>query len=163
MKTIYLLFCLISFASFAQSVEEITKRISEINEVQFYGQAGEYTNFKNYKNLLENATNQELLKLLDNDNSVVVCYSSLALIHKDYSDLKLVFDKVSIVNEYVDVLSGCTISNELPAEFFYFIYIEEMRSRKLNVDDSLIKYMHSKLIDLDISDYLKNLISPSKN
>jgi hypothetical protein len=118
----------------SQDLNVIINRIANINEVQFEGQSGKYQNFKNFELLKKKSNIAQLLKLIDNKNSVVVCYSSFALIDKNYNQIEKIFTKLLVENKKVTTLGGCLIDEEeLPALFYeYFTFESKLPENKKN-------------------------------
>lgn len=128
-----------------------------IPEVQFMGQFGDFPNYKNYKALKSKATVAELLDLLNHKNSVVACYSSLALLENEYGDLKYVFDKLIRFNIPVTTIDGCLYDFELPARLFYFQYKSMEKA-----DDNFMNYMVSVLDNLETSEAYDTIVHPKE-
>ena len=109
----------------SQDLNVIINRIAKINEVQFEGQSGKYQNIKNFELLKKKSNITQLLKLIENKNSVVVCYSSFALIDKNYNQIEKIFTKLLVENKKVTTLGGCLIDEEeLPALFYEYFTFE---------------------------------------
>lgn len=125
-------------------LKDIVSRIEAINEVQskHIGYAGvESDNYKNFLDLKRIATVNDLVRLTDNKNSVVVCYSAMALADKSYFDLKTIFVKFLNKDIKVSTFSGCIKSEDPISSKLYHQYWN-------NVEDNL-KANDKILIQLD--------------
>lgn len=136
MRKILILLLIFTFVNGlrSQDLNIIVNRIAKINEVQFYGQSGKYPNFKNFELLKEKSNIAQLLKLTEHKNSVVACYSSFALIDKNYNQIEKIFTKLLVENKKVTTLGGCLMfEEELPALFYeYFTFESKLPENKKN-------------------------------
>ena len=125
-------------------LKDIVSRIEAVNEVQsaHVGEAGvESYNYNNFLDLKKVATVNELVQLTDNKNSVVACYSAMALADKSYFDLKTIFIKFLDKDRQVSTFSGCIKSQDPISSELYHQYWN-------NVDDNS-KAKDKVLIQLD--------------
>jgi hypothetical protein len=133
--TLTLLLILISTNKLrSQNLNAIVNNIAKINEVQFYGQSGKYENFENFELLKKKSNITQLLKLIEHKNSVVACYSSFALIDKNYNQIHEIFTKLLLDNKKVTTLGGCIeAEDEISALFYeYFISLNKLSENEKN-------------------------------
>lgn len=111
------------FKEIPLKLKYIVSRIEAINEVQsaHVGAAGiESDNYKNFIDLEKAATINDLVQLTDNKNSVVACYSAMALADKSYFNLKTIFVKFLNKDRQVSTFSGCIKStNPISSELYH--------------------------------------------
>ncbi|MCT2561558.1 hypothetical protein [Chryseobacterium herbae] len=160
-----------------QHLRKIIKDISSLNiyETEQGGKGATDTpaNFKNFKKLYKAASEQELLSLTDNKNSVVAVYAAIALSEKDNKYTVPVFQKMLSRKGIVHIQNGCILSDDHPAEPVYWTQYYKLKPEELNSDpglkqlDSMILFMpnSSELIlttalrNRTYSDGLKNQIA----
>lgn len=129
------------FAS-GQTVDDIVKKIASVNELQdkHIGFAGsESEQYKNFELLKSKADIDELLKLIDNKNSVVACYAAFALVDKSYNDLSSIYLKFLNNDKEIATFSGCIKSNDKISSEFYHHYWNSVNENERENDKQLFK------------------------
>ena len=150
-KLVATLFLTLSIASvhgqIQQDLSGILNKIKAINEVQYehVGFGGTPSdNFKNYLDLKSKATTTQLIKLTDDNNAVVACYASWALIDNSFNDLPSILIKFLNKDKNVSTFSGCIKSSDPLSSEFYHRYWnsvnEKATDKTLFTLDSLILY-----------------------
>ncbi|SFN09050.1 hypothetical protein SAMN05421594_0954 [Chryseobacterium oleae] len=134
-----------------QHLRKIVKDISSLNiyETEQGGKGATDTpaNFRNFKKLYKAASEQELLALTDNKNSVLAVYASIGLSEKDNQYTIPVFQKMLNRRGTVHIQNGCILSNDHPAEPVYWAQYYKLKPEELNSDqdlkqlDSMILFM----------------------
>ncbi len=121
-------------------LEIIVKEIEKENVLNYksVGIAGVVTNqYLNFETLKKTATNEELLQILKNKNTVVKGYASWALADKKYQKLSDILDEFISNNYQVENQNGCIVSINSLAEIFYQRINYQYVYNKLNKEDSL--------------------------
>ncbi|REC73754.1 hypothetical protein DRF60_18830 [Chryseobacterium elymi] len=148
-----------------QRLRKIVKDISSLNiyETEQGGKGAIDTpaNFKNFKKLYKAASEQELLLLTDNKNSVVAVYASVGLSEKNNKYTVPVFQKILNRKGIIHIQNGCILSNDHPAEPVYWKQYYKLKPEELNSDpnlkqlDSMVLFM-SNSSDLILTTALRN-------
>jgi hypothetical protein len=133
----------VQFKETSIKLKYIVSKIEAVNEVQsaHVGFAGvESDNYKNFLDLKKVATVNDLVQLTDNKNSVVACYSAMALADKSYLDLKTIFVKFLDKDRQVITLSGCIISEGPISSELYHQYWSSINDNAKAKDKILIQF-----------------------
>jgi hypothetical protein len=126
MKNFLLIFLIfLSTNSCSQNLDGLICDISDSNIVEYEhvgigGWIGQ--NYRNFEELSKKANINQLKELLNHENPVVTCYSSWALIEKEYENLPEIFQILIEDNREVKTHSGCIISRDNLASEFYHRY-----------------------------------------
>ncbi|MDP9960359.1 hypothetical protein [Chryseobacterium lathyri] len=148
-----------------QHLRKIVKDISTLNiyETEQGGKGALDTpaNFKNFKKLYKAASEQELLLLTDNKNSVVAVYASVGLSEKNNKYTVPIFQKILKRKGIIHIQNGCILSDDHPAEPVYWKQYYKLKPEELNSDpslkqlDSMVLFM-SNSSDLILTTALRN-------
>ncbi|MGH1383846.1 hypothetical protein [Kordia sp.] len=103
--------------------------------------------YSRFEKLKENATEKELLSLLEHKSAVVKGYTAWALAEKKYHDLESIFKTFLKTKETVQTQSGCIVSEDLLAGILYSKVLYP--SNKVVVTDADKKYYKEQLQKLD--------------
>jgi hypothetical protein len=132
---------------------EITKLVQQIEsynrlDQEHVGFGGQTTiQYKNFIKLRDEATTDELLKLLKHKNPVVRGYTSWALADRKYPKLSEVIIPFIETGDTVSTMHGCEVfTNELSSELYYRIFYQG-NFNKLTIKDSL--FFNSQLDKID--------------
>jgi hypothetical protein len=146
----YLIVALLTVAAVApaQHIDKLVDKIKAVNEVHHEGIGFGGIRSEQYENYikLSAADTTQLVKLTDNENGVVACYASWALIDKSYNDLPGILSKFLNHDKNVMTFSGCIKMTETLSSQFYHRYwnsvANEMRAtdKTLFMMDSIILY-----------------------
>lgn len=131
-------------------IEKIVEAISKGEQVEGsrLGIAGSRsTQYPRFEKLKENATEEELLSLLQHKSAVVKGYTVWALAEKKYHDLESIFKTFLQTKETVQTQSGCIVSHDLLAWILYSKILYP--SNKVVVTDADKKYYKEQLQKLD--------------
>ena len=166
MKKTFLLLIIfsITYTLKGQNLKSIVKDIAKINEVQFDDQSGKYQNFINFEKLKKKASVVQLLDLINNENDVVACYSSFALIDLNYNHIDEIFANLLEKNNKVKTLDGCLYDEEEVPYLFYNYFNfnsnseENIKAKIISKLDSISlyngksKFLTNKVLEKRISD-----------
>lgn len=132
-------------------LKEIIKDISSLNvyetEQGEKGETGTPANFKNFQKLYNKASEQELLSLTNNKNSVVAVYAAIGLLEKNNKYTVPVFQKIFNRKGTMHIKNGCLQSDDGPAEPLYWKHYNHLKPEQLTSDqdlkqlDSMILFM----------------------
>jgi len=131
-------------------INNLVLQIEKYNvlESEHVGIAGETTDqYRNFIKLRDNATNDELLMLLNHENSVVKGYSSWALVDNKYSKLSEILVEFLRTGETVTSQSGCIVSEDNLSRMFYSRIFYQGFHNKLNKEDSLFYSQQVRQLD----------------
>ncbi|PQA91091.1 hypothetical protein B0A69_18600 [Chryseobacterium shigense] len=128
---------------------KIVKDISSLNVYETdqggKGSIGTPANFKNFQKLYNNASEQELLSLTNNKNSVVAVYAAIGLSEKNNKYIVPVFQKILNRKETIPIQNGCLLSDDHPAEPLYWKYYNQLKPEELK-SDQYLKQLDSMLL-----------------
>lgn len=139
-KFTYIFLLLFSIIGFSQSVQEIVNEIEKINEYhhEYVGfSLGE--NHKNFQTLKSKASIEELVKLTEHKNPVVIAYSANALFDKKYQKADEVFAKILKNDSIVEEISGDLWSESRISNIVYHHYWNSVNINDRETDKMLIK------------------------
>lgn len=176
-QVLVIILTLFAFQALGQEIrpeiKKIAHQIEEYNELESerVGYAGMTTDqFRNFQKLRDRATVDELLQLLEYDNSVVKGYASWALADKKYPKLVHIFAEFLRTGESAITQDGCIVSeDDLASEFYNRVFYQYIHN-ELSVEDSLffqsqIQQLDSVILYTDKDDYLlsRALINNNSN
>ena len=122
------------------STKKIVDKIEKYNVLDYkhvYEDGRTTEQYKNFIKLREKASIEELLILINYNNTVVKGYASWALADKKYLKLFEILATFLNSNETVPTQKGCIGSqDELANEFYYRVYYQRYYS-KLSISDSI--------------------------
>lgn len=131
-------------------IKKLAQKIEEYNELEseHVGYAGVTTDqYRNFEKLRDKATVDELLQLLEYNNSVVKGYSSWAIADKKYPHLSGILAEFLRTGESVVTQHGCIVSEgDLASEFYNRVFYQHFHN-ELSVEDSL--FFQSQIQQLD--------------
>lgn len=133
-------FLFVSLSVCSQSVKEIINEIEKINEYhhEYVGFSfGE--NYKNFETLKSKASIEELVKLTEHRNPVVIAYSANALFDKKYKKADEVFAKILKNDSIVEEITGCLWGEERISNIVYHHYWNSVNVNDRETDKMLIK------------------------
>jgi hypothetical protein len=131
-------------------IKNLVKKIEKYNELQseHVGIGGMTTDqYRNFEKLKNNATTEELLKLLNHKNSVVKGYTSWALADNKYPKLANIFAEFLRTGETATTQEGCIVSTDELARGFYHRVLYQHFENKITEQDSL--FFQSQIKQLD--------------
>lgn len=133
----------------SQHLIKIVKDISSLNVYETdqggKGAVGTPANFKNFQKLYTKASEQELLSLTSNNNSVVAVYAAMALSEKNHKQTVPVFQKILNRKGTIPIQNGCLRSDDHPAEPLYWKYYYQLKPEELKPNQNL-KQLDSMLL-----------------
>jgi len=141
---------------FSTELSDLINDISDISIVQSknIGYGGTLSeNYQSFEKIKKIATIKELVELTNNENDVIACYASWALVDNSYEDLDVIFEKFIQNNIEITFEGGCTIYPEKIYHLLYSRYYKKNFVTK-EVDrvfiklDSLTLYNHDTLTTL---------------
>ncbi len=131
-----------------QHLRDIVKHISIINTYQT-GDIGKGTekpaNAENFKKLVELASEDELLSLINNKNITVAVYASVGLLERKPELIDKVFSNFLNLKTKVHTKYGCIIGDQNPAEPLYRKYLYAIPGKN-GQSDQLLKKLDSIII-----------------
>lgn len=123
-----------------------------IVEYKRTGYSGELsTTYKTFETLKLLATNEQLVELVEHENSVVSCYAGWALIDKKYSNLYSLLEYYALKNTTVKVMEGCLLKRESLLSLFYYRYRNSLNNYE---KDKLLEKFDSFILNMDDPDSL---------
>src|SRR5690554_2959003 len=131
-------------------VKKLVHKIQKVNQLNSkrVGFTGAITEqYLDFEKLREKATKDELLKLLEYENSVVKAYSAWALVDKMYPNLASLFVEFLNSGETVRTQHGCIVTDsEISSEFYNRVAYQHIHN-KLTPSDSLFFLSQKEQLD----------------
>lgn len=131
-------------------VKKLVHKIQKVNQLNSkrVGFTGAITEqYLDFEKLREKATIDELLKLLEYENSVVKAYSAWALVDKMYPNLASLFVEFLNSGETVRTQHGCIVTDsEISSEFYNRVVYQHIHN-KLTPIDSLFFLSQKEQLD----------------
>lgn len=128
----------------------LVQKIEKYNELdsEHVGISGVTTDqYRNFERLRDNASTDELIKLLKHKNAVVKGYASWALVDNMYPKLADILTEFLRTGETATAQRGCIAGkNELATEFYNRVFYQHFHN-KLSLNDSL--FFQSQIQQLD--------------
>ncbi|MDQ0593170.1 hypothetical protein QFZ37_001539 [Chryseobacterium ginsenosidimutans] len=125
-----------------EHLRNIVKHISDINtyQTESIGKGIEKpVNFENFKKLVEVASDDELLSLLNNKNKAVAVYASVGLLDRKPELLDRIFQNFLNLKTKIHTENGCIVEDQNPAEPLYRAYFRSLNCKDLRTDLMLQK------------------------
>ncbi|MBK1897562.1 hypothetical protein [Chryseobacterium paridis] len=131
-----------------QHLRNIVTRISRINTYQtdVMGKSVEKpANAENFKKLVQLASEDELLSLINNRNKTVAVYASVGLLERKPELIDKVFSNFLNLKTTIHTQNGCLVGDLNPAEPLYHKYCYSLPAKNRQ-SDQLLKKLDSIII-----------------
>ncbi|MFP7655716.1 hypothetical protein [Chryseobacterium proteolyticum] len=131
-----------------QHLRNIVKRISSINTYQtdVLGNGMEKPgNAENFKKLVQLASEDELLSLINNRNKTVAVYASVGLLERRPEKIDKIFSNFLNLKTTIHTENGCLVGDLNPAEPLYQKYLYSLPGKNRQ-SDQLLKKLDSIIV-----------------